>query len=781
MPDQPVSANPGYAAAQRDRALRTLAEHPDPQTRARAAAKIARWEAVLEGMAFGGLEVGSRTPVEGAPAWATLEVVHGGFATGRLAAEVPLDEDERAMLATLPPGREGETDRARLNQHALTLSGMAELLTRLEDGRYRVDLPEEGALGVVAWLLDRGATEAARGVLASIGPWLHRLRFTPRPVDHPMTEATSVSRASVAEVAQDLHSRGGSARVAAMGVALRVFNPLTDEAIALVLETVDGDPPQVETDPQGVARRDPGGQPRLIGGRPFARSPEGWAARAEDLLRRVTAARVAHPEVRRGPRTTLGVLEAGIRRVLDPAAPAPAADPRRVLAGAAHKRGPVGSELHALIREEQAAIAARPSNLELARVLARRLDRMPAEGGLADPEAVSGPVLADELPSATGWPLPPSLLGRLGPCLEAPIEELMARGVVPSAEVLAELLPKITAQVLAAGIQDPALRRLYGAIYAAFRRRRTLLLLNLERQVGIDELPWVSALDPFRDRHLGAAARARQTLEQVAGLAIAGFPQTILPNPLVSEMASLSEAAHLGLPLVEELAADIFMGTFTPKFEAAAVVAARLLEGRIYAQYYDLPGPGAYAYAPGGERHGKKTAEGFAARCVARAKEAGGGSGRSVAANGTVLEQAQILHTHNLAVLFEALGLTVHLGPRLPELARACFTWILDRQSTAITDPRAQLQRVKNQAYAWRQMLFFLSLGPVDALEPFFLWARGVLDGAAAKEPSVRRLGPALDGLEHIARGGRFDPSGRVGQRGRRLLGWTVGRHWMLG
>ena len=86
MADQLLSANPGYAADQRARAHRTLAEHPDPQTRARAAAKIARWEAVLEGMASGALEIGSRVPVHGAPAWATLEVSHGGFATGRLCA-----------------------------------------------------------------------------------------------------------------------------------------------------------------------------------------------------------------------------------------------------------------------------------------------------------------------------------------------------------------------------------------------------------------------------------------------------------------------------------------------------------------------------------------------------------------------------------------------------------------------------------------------------------------------------------------------------------------------
>jgi hypothetical protein len=37
-----------------------------------------------------------------------------------------------------------------------------------------------------------------------------------------------------------------------------------------------------------------------------------------------------------------------------------------------------------------------------------------------------------------------------------------------------------------------------------------------------------------------------------------------------------------------------------------------------------------------------------------------------------------------------------------------------------------------------------------------------------------------LDGLGHVLAGGTFDDAG-VGGNGRRLLGWTVGRHWMLG
>ena len=53
---------------------------------------------------------------------------------------------------------------------------------------------------------------------------------------------------------------------------------------------------------------------------------------------------------------------------------------------------------------------------------------------------------------------------------------------------------------------------LYGQAYAAFRRRRSLLLLNLEHQVRFDELPWIAALQPFRADSADTARAARQAL-----------------------------------------------------------------------------------------------------------------------------------------------------------------------------------------------------------------------------------------------------------------------------
>ena len=104
-----------------------------------AAAKVAQWQRVLAGMADASLRIRGRAPVKGAPVWVTLEVAHGGFATGRFAAGGELRAHERAALAALGPH---DRARAALNLHFLADDGRAALLERLADVCYSVTGPE---------------------------------------------------------------------------------------------------------------------------------------------------------------------------------------------------------------------------------------------------------------------------------------------------------------------------------------------------------------------------------------------------------------------------------------------------------------------------------------------------------------------------------------------------------------------------------------------------------------------------------------------------------------
>jgi hypothetical protein len=273
-------------------------------------------------------------------------------------------------------------------------------------------------------------------------------------------------------------------------------------------------------------------------------------------------------------------------------------------------------------------------------------------------------------------------------------------------------------------------------------------------------------------------------LAQVTLVAMTGFPQAIVPNKLVREMSTLAAQAGISVPLVEEVAADIFMGTFTDKWRQAAAIASRVLAGTLYARYYDLPDVQAWAKQPAGSaiRWGKPTTEQFAGLCRARSAEAraSAGNGSYVAANGAVLEQAQILTTHNLAALTGTLELRERVAAMAPDLADRAFTWAVRRQQQPSDPWRARLQAVKNAAYAWRQAIFFLSLcGDSDQAE-VFARLRRLVDASAGD--FAARFRPAVDGLDHVISGDRFDDSGRVQATGggRRFLGWSVGPHWTL-
>ncbi|MBL8685399.1 MAG: hypothetical protein JNK05_39840 [Myxococcales bacterium] len=784
-----VTPNPGYIAGLIARALETASSNEDAATRAAANAKIQRFTAALEGMLSGELAVGSRTPVKGAPAWATLEVVKGGFATGNLLANGPLVEHETAALSALASTPEGArfvssfaTERAALNAHALTEAGLAALIARMRDGTFRVNLPEEGALLVVAWLLDRGERAAAANVLEAIAPYFDRLRFYPIENDRPAPEASVVSLQSAHDVADKLRAKRTPRDITAMRASL-AWGPLQDRVIAMLCETLSA-PVTLARDEVGSLVRDAKGNHVVDGGTVGAKITPEWSARARALVseiadqmyaaspsKRFTSNKESFATLYRALETlaTGRSLGGGERHV------------RRMLATALHKRGAPGSPKLAKLRDEQARVRALPLDAAIAHVVAARLSKVERELGVSAIEPYMTAVEPSEASAGApaGTHVPAGFERTLARALEATLDELVSRGVVGSGEVLAILAPKVTAQVRAAGITNPRLRRVYAATYAAFRRRRSLLLLNLAKQVQLEELPWIAAIDAHRSRSLDTVEQSRQTFAQLAELAIRSFSERILPNKLLQEFLALSKGAESKVPIVEELAADIFMGAFSEKFVSAAKVSAKMLRGTLYERYYGLPFDEVLAMQITKGRYGGVDA--FAALCTRLAGENPGTW--SVAYNGTIIEQQQLLTTHNLAPLFDELSLKERLGEAtLFEMALRNAQWILEQHAQKLPLGRPQLVRLKNTAYAWRQMVFFLALLPEAQQKAFVRALRG--DLAKAKEPFRTNFAPAVDGLALCIDDGRFDAKGAArfeGREARRFLGWTLGRHWLFG
>lgn len=674
-----------------------------------AADRIRQWSAVVEGMADGSLAIGTRTPVAGVPAWVTLEVAHGGFATGRLLAE--------------------HTEAAGFNEHALGPGRLA-LLERLEVGAYRIDVPEQGAIPVVLRLLELGCSDEALELLDVLAPWLDRLVFVPPYADpHPDDGITAHVR-TVGEMKAALEARRPPAGVVAMNTTLGVWRPLQDRVAGLLAQTV-------------VEERC-GGQ-----------VPAGWWTSARAVLADAEALVAAHPDARRprDGRTALGGMLAVLRRAVPTEDERLLAEASRAFGHHVRKRGWPGSGVADTRAREERAHAARPLHADIAKLVAKRLERMAPDRGLADPTVHLGPLQGEEATEAVpaGTPLPSSVRRRVERCKQAPLEELVDGGWVVSLGDLARIAPQVTAAVRSSNLDDPVLRQLVTRIDQAFRKRRGLMLLDWSRQVRMEELPWIQAVEPVRS--VASAEQAmREALEEFVLLTFRGFPYTQLPNEMVSEVRALAEQAGLDLPFTEELAADIFMGGFSKKFLRAAEISSRALKGSLYARYYDLP-----------DSWDRRS---LVQTCTRRAL--GDGCWGRTSENGAVIEQALVLTTHNVVPLVEALQLAPLLELYAPAMCDTTYAWFVQRVST-LRSLRGieRLRATKNAAYAWRQLLLWLTYDP-----------RGPEDFLQRTGPPSGPLVPVWQGLVRIARGDRFVDE-RAGE-GRRLYGWSPnGPHWL--
>ncbi|MFD5494168.1 hypothetical protein ACFWH4_14900 [Streptomyces sp. NPDC127091] len=758
---QPLTAAPSYPEAQLAKAFMTALTHGDADTRRRAEVRGQRWREVLAGMAAGRLSVGSRTPVEGLPPWVTLEVVRGGFATGTASAGGPLQayEVEAARSFGVP------AERRALFACCLTEPGLAWLWARLDSGHYEIGVPEEAALLTMAWLARHGEMNAALGLVAELEPFADRLRFLPRPADGPAPDAiAAVHRYTVSEAVDTLTRRRPNAAIETQREALAVWQPFGDELLVHWLRTAQD-------------------------GRVLQLAPDAdWLAHGEVLLGRYRLLAAEHTRCtkHRNPKKNLGILRGALEETV-------AGRPlemrrlgllRHAVESMVRRRGLPGSVAHTALRRRQAEQAVLPSHHALAQLMLRRLAVLPQETGITDVAPLLGAVTEEES-RETGLPagavVPPTIRQVVESTLSAPLGTLVERGVVPSAEVLAELVPQLVAATTAQAYGDETLQALMAANYRAFGNRRSLLLLNLERQVRVEELPWVRAVSGQRSAVLGKpdGEGALAVLRQLGELAVRAFPGTILPNPLVREFGVLERQCDLSAPFVEELAADIFMGTFSPKFLTAARVAGELLDGTLYERYYgiDYAAIRNLAIAETGaaliRSHGARTSPGFARLCAERA----GAASRSwsVAANGTVIEQAQILTTHNLATLVHRVGIAPR--PGWPDLARRCFVTVCRLASRVHRNPRP-LGTIKDTAYAWRQMVFHLPLCPPEEQRRVIAG----LDEETARHPAhvATRLAPALAGLALVAEGGAFGGDGTADDgRARRFLGWSTDGHWI--
>ena len=714
-------------------------------------AQLTAWWSALHG----GLAIGSRRPTS-YPEWVTLEVAEGGFATGQaLAATRYVSGGEQAADPT--------------SAAFMAAGGLDTLTEMLASGRYRIQQPENAALPVVAWLLQQGRADEAKALFAELGPYMDELRFYPYPSEEPAAvSSTTAAVTTVGEMREALQSirRRTEAFEAANGGATAShrhnqqrrqravaegYAALQGDAIALLVGTAGerreaflalataGDAAAEESGADEDARAERGAAMLFADGAPLAAEAVGAIeARAADLAQRFGAV----PSHQRAGTTTAMALAA--LRSAPPVGADRVALAKRLLA-VARSRGVVGYAAFEkyLARTAVSAVPAPQTAAKVEAVIARAA-ALPDEAslGAADRAALLAPLeqTADAGGDARGAALPPTIARAVTRATTGTLDELIASGAIASAEMIATVLPRMLSAAAGACIADPAARLLYARLSAAFAQRRSLLLVNLEKQVRFEELPWARPLVAL----LAGADEGSQcdaVVREAVRCLFTHFPATIIPNKVVSALKDVMRKGVLGAKanLTEELATDIFQGAFSPNFDAAALSAAAAMRGTVYSRYYGLEG----AYGGAAERHAELQAEVAALKeqqaairvpdltlysslqqeiyakglLVRLAKEKmvdwgcpHSGASYNTVQSGRLIEAAMVLTTHNLAQCAAMCGGSIaDAGVDAAASALKAWTYIVRTFVSPPTARRAVLHARRDVAYAWRQTLFFVS------------------------------------------------------------------------
>lgn len=703
-------------------------EHVDPVTRSRAISKIEQLLQTIQGTITGTLTPGSRAPIVNTPVWLTPVVMTGGFASGQLAAGGPLSNyeielaNQLGVSVTSDQPNDLENIRSSLNRIWFTEPHSSRLCDMLLSGKYRVNAPEEAVMLILMALHWFGHDNRAEDLINTISPFMGKVRFFPEPAEQPLPLDGNLAMKSVKDVLTQLDKRFGPdpehktttrQRLDKNALVFDQWLPLKDRLLALIQDTVEGDLPYYNTDGE------------LCGGMPLATVTPEWLGKAiqyqadreqitaqhPELMYRTTRKRGSERILQRSLEILLAYLPErwcssdteGFQKIQSTL--------RKTLADIHRKQGlPETEQYQKALNQRQSWLEQYKQSCLTGQSLIRQLQPLK--------DCVQ--VTPDDLTmDVAGMPEPvKKLLAALQP---RPLSELLERGDITSAEVLASKYLEIVPIVRSDSILDPDLATLFAQVAQAFNRRRSLLLLNLQSQVRMEELPWVKHLQAITPIDQGKRVKnAEKLIADMVTQVFTCFPQTILPNRFINSFGQLikelPECSMGQLPLTEELATDIFQNRFSEKFLKAAKQAASLMQGTLYEKYYRLD----YGVIANLEKPGDLydlCLDKSDARIHTWTDNNYVHKYAWPSENGKVIEWQQVITTHNLATLTKALKLSEQLrGKDGQKLSHKIADWIVikcTRYNPGNPD-KIRLQEHKNIAYAFRQMMFFLSFQPGD-------------------------------------------------------------------
>ncbi|WP_291380168.1 hypothetical protein [Demequina sp.] len=704
-----------YATDQLARAVDAFERATTPAEIANAEKRVERWTSVLRNGFLGTVHIGSRRAVAAYPVWVTLEVVRGGFATGRAVAAAPLEPWEITLARTARV----DATRTALNLWHVSESGKRHSLECLQTGHFEIDVPEAGAMMAIAFLESQGDVTEADQVKAAISPFFDRLRFYAEPTSDTRPVDGTIVRATVAQASQHLAEMRERPGVAAQTATILGWKPFGDHLAAWLREAGVMQSPMAT--PSSAVQAEAKEWVRkyaeleaLVPASKRVRDPGGSVARLMDMVRCLADGGVDNGAQCRG-RYAIAEIEAS--------------------------RGLPGTTPWKAVRERDLFAVRQATRREQAHALKPTLAALPQRRGLS-PEIVS--VVVATPPREWAWPdgasQPEPLRARaaiartLAASVEGTAEELVNAGLLRSGEQLADVASDVAAVALSESAR-PGVELLYGKTYRAFRQRRSLLLVNLQSQVRFSELPWVPPLTVPEGRPEASATDA------LCGLYVRAFPGTLMPNPLASALNDISGSLGGPRPFLEELAADIFQGDFSPRFARAAAEAADVLEHGLYSTYFDISPEDwkRLRRAVDSLSTSRDKAESREQAALAELAQRRAQSRRVdqwVAKNGAVIEEAQILCAHNLIVATRSFSEEDFVA------AAAGASRVIANLLAKARKQRRPYATLKNASYAWRHFVFYVDRIDQAKREAAVIDARGIVATACGPgfEADVDRL-----------------------------------------
>ncbi|MEQ4921895.1 hypothetical protein [Proteus hauseri] len=678
--------------------------------------KVQQWEDVLYQILQGQVDYGNRTPFADVPSWVTLEVAKGGFATGNWLAGGEITSDEQAQLDKLQIKVEQKNKRLALNSYYLTEEGMASLNAFLDNENYLITVPEEGVLLTLAWLVKHNALDHARKLLNIVSPWFSRLRFYPQVMELPVISSNTVRVQNLDITQYDLKRIKPNQRVLAQKEAVTIWHPFKVKMVALLSE--------------------------IIQDLHIISITSKWRQSAKDLIAEYSRLRQQYslcrkPEKRNGDFAKLRMVIEQLSLDESELNPYQAPHIATLLHRHIEKYGqPYSKQCNEKSQKQQYDIQA-PLHYTLSRVILNRLADLDINNGF-DNKALAIESITDNEANKFNvplhYPIPNSLVHKTMRSFNTTASQLIEQKLITSSEALGGIIPQITAGLRAGGILDIPLRHLYEKIYRAFKQRRSLLLLDLQHQVQLEELPWIATIDKFREKQISNKIVFTEALNEFLLLNLRYFPQTQLPNPLLQELSSLTSKIDSSIRWSEELAADIFMGMFSRKISNILVnITNTPLPYSLYSQYYridyfqlkqELCDSLIAANKQPDDPYA--TSRVILKWCENRANLKFGSYSPTI--NGCILEQFYVLTTHNLSTIFNDLMLAPKLQPFLLDMSKQCLKIISRNLQAPYRGYHASLIAIKQAAYTWRQLVFYLSYLSPEERQLFIEWAYNYID-----------------------------------------------------